>query len=314
MIIRILTLIAAVLQLSSSVVGAETNSLPALESAYATVASAPAFSFGGVGIGGVTSEAERAFSVLQSGPNALHFFVKLTGENRSVANLYGLAGIRLIASDREFDKHAARFRSTAKTALTTLGGVTVPDYVTNIISRVRAGEIWPSDAHRLFGNPQPVPGLAHKPAKKDLLRESRNDLEALQGDWGSYLVGFYHRDGNEVVYQPTEILRLTHRIQGNKWIELSAAGKPTGLEKTITLKTLKNPKRMELTHTLHPDSGKPANQVTEQILYVLEADRLSLHSALDSGMERAPEQLLESRKPVKGRDGRVQYFQRMKAE
>jgi len=140
----------------------------------------------------------------------------------------------------------------------------------------------------------------------------QSDLARLQGVWGGYLMGFSHYHGREAVVQPVPTFQRTHRIHGSNWIELGADGQPTGVEKILTLVATNGLKRMQLTSTRPGALGKFGERVTEQSLYVLEADSLTLHQALGDDAQPVPKRLLEPGHPVEGLDGRVSIFQRVK--
>jgi uncharacterized protein (TIGR03067 family) len=141
------------------------------------------------------------------------------------------------------------------------------------------------------------------------------ELKKLQGVWGTILDNYQHQEGFEAIAQPiTELSK--HRIQGNKWVNLDANGKPTGDEMTITLDPSTNPKQIRRTYTVKGEDGQ-AKQFTDYGIYKLEGDGLIVHWGLfDSekrgGTKPAPKQFLEYNKPIKGVDGLATRYGRVK--
>src|SRR5438876_6113668 len=112
-------------------------------------------------------------------------------------------------------------------------------------------------------------------------KESATDkeLKELQGVWGTFLDNYSHDNGFEAIAQPiTELSK--HRIQGNKWVEVDAKGKPKGVEMTITLDPSTNPKKIQLTYTVKGDKDQPDKKVTDYGIYSLDGDGLKVHFGL----------------------------------
>jgi uncharacterized protein (TIGR03067 family) len=142
------------------------------------------------------------------------------------------------------------------------------------------------------------------------------ELKQLQGVWGTILDNYQHQEGFEAIAQPiAELAKI--RIEGNKWVNLDAKGKPTGDEMTITLDPSTNPKQIRRTYAVKGQDGQPDKQFTEFGIYKLDGDGLIVHWGLfDSekrgGTKPAPKQFLEYNKPVKGVDGLATRYGRVK--
>lgn len=146
-------------------------------------------------------------------------------------------------------------------------------------------------------------------------KAAERELTKLQGLYGSHLGSFSHADGREVNYQPVVELVKTHRIEGNKWIPVDAAGKPNGDAAVITLDASASPKRIQLTFSRKVGKGKPAEQVRRYGIYEVSEDGLSVHwgpARNTGGTGPAPKQFLERGKPVKGVEGLAVSYQRIK--
>jgi len=159
-------------------------------------------------------------------------------------------------------------------------------------------------------------GVAATVCADDKESAADKELRKLQGVWGTILDNYAHNDGFEAIAQPiTELSK--HRIQGNKWVDLDAKGKPTGDQKTITLVPSTNPKQIRLTYTVKGEKGQPEKQFTDYGIYKLEGDALMVHwGPFDvekrGGTKPAPKQFLKFNKPIKGVDGLATRFGRVK--
>jgi uncharacterized protein (TIGR03067 family) len=128
--------------------------------------------------------------------------------------------------------------------------------------------------------------------KKD---EAQSELKKLQGLWQTSPGGIEHRDGSQIVRNPV-IDGPCFYIRGDRLIWLDEDGKPTGMEKTITLDVKSDPRQITLT----PVDGKKDDKPSHGI-YSATDSSLMIHLGLDGGP--APKQFLELNKPIKGVDG-----------
>ncbi len=106
--------------------------------AYEKIIQVPYFAFGGVGIGGVTSEGEKAFRTIAASTNALPLFRKALANGSDAAKLYALCGIRLL-DKRSFDS-AARALMASNPEVSTMTGCFVGrEQAGAIVKRIAEG-------------------------------------------------------------------------------------------------------------------------------------------------------------------------------
>jgi uncharacterized protein (TIGR03067 family) len=135
------------------------------------------------------------------------------------------------------------------------------------------------------------------------------ELAKMQGLYGSQGANFSHTGGQEVIAQPVAEMFKTHRIEGNKWLTVDARGKATAEAAIITLNPSASPKKIELTYT------QKGEQVKRYGIYEVSDRGLSVHwgPALNTGGTKpAPRQFLRRGNPVKGVDGLVTVYSRIK--
>jgi uncharacterized protein (TIGR03067 family) len=144
----------------------------------------------------------------------------------------------------------------------------------------------------------------------------KKELAQMQGVWcRGQALEFFHSNGHQGESRPLDKLVKSHRIQGDKWILYDFKGKITKVEKTITLDTSSNPKKIQLTTTRKGGDGQPEVKVTEYGIYQLNGDGLKVHWGLEGpkgGTKPAPKQFLEEYKVIKGVEGFAIKYTRIK--